>query len=98
MNRQLVIRDEAEADLLEAAEWYEVRRKGLGVEFLAELRAKIARVREHPLQFPVVHRNGRRALLDRFPYAVYFIATDDLVEVVAVMHAKRHPRRWKGRF
>lgn len=37
------------------------------------------------------------ALLRRFPYAVYFVASSDLVSVVACMHARRDPRRWEER-
>jgi plasmid stabilization system protein ParE len=34
----------------------------------------------------------RRALCERFPYAIYFRETDDLVQVFAVFHARRDPR------
>jgi len=37
------------------------------------------------------------AFLRRFPYAVYFVASSDLVSVVACMHARRDPRRWEER-
>jgi len=50
-----------------------------------------------PERFPVVYRESRRALLRRFPYAVYFVASSDLVSVVACMHARREPRRWEER-
>jgi hypothetical protein len=43
MNCRLIIRDEAEADIAEAALWYHLRTPGLGDEFLAEVRAAIQR-------------------------------------------------------
>jgi hypothetical protein len=35
----LVIRREAEAEILEAFNWYEIKRPGLGREFMAEIEA-----------------------------------------------------------
>lgn len=39
-----------------------------------------------------------RRLVEGFPYAVvYRILSDDIVEVVAVMHHKQSPDYWKAR-
>jgi len=40
--------------------------------FLAAAQRVIDAVAQHPLRYPVIRRNTRRALLRRFPYAVYF--------------------------
>ena len=48
----VLVRDAATADLTEAAEWYEQRRVGLGVEFLRTARALLAGIGRAPLQFP----------------------------------------------
>jgi plasmid stabilization system protein ParE len=39
----------------------------------------------------------RRALVGRFPYAIYFRATPNEIVVLAVIHGRRHPRRWQSR-
>jgi plasmid stabilization system protein ParE len=39
----------------------------------------------------------RRALLRRFPYAVYFAVDGDVVVVIAVLHASRDPAEWQRR-
>ena len=36
--------------------------------------------------FPVTYGAARRALLRRFPYAVYFLATDKATVVIAFLH------------
>jgi plasmid stabilization system protein ParE len=97
MTQRLIIRPQAQTDLEEAAEWYEARRAGLGGEFLREIGFVLEEVRQHPLRFPQVYKDARRARLDRFPYGIYFLAGDDAVEVVAVMHAKRSPWQWQRR-
>ncbi|MCE9595197.1 MAG: hypothetical protein K8S98_13505 [Planctomycetes bacterium] len=40
----------------------------------------------------MVHGSFRRALLARFPYAVYFVVTARGVWIVAVQHLARDPR------
>jgi len=55
------------------------------------------RLRVSPLQFPSVSADVRRALLQTFPYAVYFRVSDDAVVVFAVLHLSRDPRTWRVR-
>jgi plasmid stabilization system protein ParE len=97
MNYRLIVRPEAEADLAEAAEWYEERRVGLGVEFISEIGAKLTAIQENPFMFPKVHKEARRALAKRFPYAIYFIPSGEMISVVGVFHCKRDPKRWQAR-
>ena len=94
---RLEVRPEAELDALEAALWYDGEREGLGAEFLAELRATFARVEDGPLLFPVVFRECRRAILHRFPFAVFFIVEAELATVVAITHSRRNPNVWQTR-
>ena len=44
-----------------------------------------------------VHRHVRRALIRRFPYGIYYAVDEELIEVIAVFHAKRDPKRWQDR-
>jgi plasmid stabilization system protein ParE len=99
MNRQLIIRPEAEADLTDAAVWYDSRELGLGSEFISELHSAIERALKHPESFTHVRRNPmvRRVLARRFPYRVFFIVRPDVIVVFAVLHAARHDRVWKHR-
>lgn len=39
----------------------------------------------------------RRAMLARFPFTIVYHELEDEVEVVAVMHQRRHPGYWKHR-
>ena len=81
---QLEFRPAASRDLEKAAEWYESQFPGLGSEFLDEADRLKLRIAENPLQFPVLFRDTHRALLDRFPYAIYFRLNQDGALIVAV--------------
>ena len=94
--RPVVFRPQAEHEALEAMHWYESRRAGLGAEFGESLAALLMRVASNPLSFPAVYLEARRAVLARFPYAVFFRFADETVVVLSV-HGRKDPRRWQGR-
>jgi hypothetical protein len=54
MTRQWIVRPLAQADLDDAATWYEGQQSGLGSRFLDAVDHVLNRVRETPLQFPSV--------------------------------------------
>lgn len=81
---------DARIDILEAAQWYEHQQPGLGAEFVHEIDAIFDRIDKAPLQFPVVYRELRRALVRRFPYAVYFESgTVGGALMIAILHQRR---------
>lgn len=92
-----VIRAAAAADIEEAFLWYERQRTGLGDEFLAAVQSALDDVITHPTMYPVIHRDTRRVLVHRFPYQIFYRVYDEVVVVVACMHGRRDPRRWRFR-
>jgi len=97
MPRRFIVRPLAEADLEDAARWYDEEHHGLWRRFLSDVDQTFARIRERPFQFPAVDADVRRALLHTFPYAVYFRPSDETVIVLAVLHLRRNPRIWRAR-
>ncbi|MBI3079345.1 MAG: type II toxin-antitoxin system RelE/ParE family toxin [Deltaproteobacteria bacterium] len=97
MTPRLVFRPQAESELLDARRWYEERRLGLGRAFAMAVDEAVAGIVENPSAYPRVHGETRRALVRRFPYAIYFRVLPDEVIVLAVMHGRRLPRRWQSR-
>jgi len=93
----LIIKPFAEEDALEAAIWYNNIKRGLGNEFLLALEAKINSIHRNPDHFQIVHKKIKRALTERFPYGIYYIAENDTVYVLAILHTRRNPAIWKKR-
>ncbi len=91
------LRPEAEADVSDAAHWYEQQRLGLGSEFLDEVLQTLSSISERPELYPVVHGNIRRAVTNRFPFGIFYFTDNSELFVLAVMHGSRDPSRWKGR-
>jgi plasmid stabilization system protein ParE len=93
----LVVRAAAAADIEDAHAWYERARPGLGEEVLAAVTTALDRIRDNPVLYPIVHRDTRRALLPRFPRALFYRAEPDRILVIACLHAKRDPMVWQSR-
>jgi hypothetical protein len=82
----------ASEELVEAIEYYDEQRPGLGNELVAELDATLVTVTEYPAAWPLVRKDIRRALLSRFPYGVLYRFTDGEVIVAAFMDLRRDPQ------
>jgi plasmid stabilization system protein ParE len=97
MAAELVMAPEAEQDLAEAYAWYEDRRTGLGEEFLSCVDACIEAVCRTPESHVAIHENYRRALVRRFPYAVFYEYANETLTVYCVFHTSRDPDKWRER-
>lgn len=95
---ELVYRLAAGRDIAEARRWYESQRIGLGREYRQAVRIVESLIKAHPDSFPRVHGDVRRALVTRFPYAVYYQRLDvNTVEIIACLHTRRRPDAWRDR-
>jgi toxin ParE1/3/4 len=97
MSIPLIIRPEAEEDIKDAFSWYESQRTGLGIELVRCIDAAFGSVVNDPELYGILYRNIRRILVRRFPYGVFFTLGKNKIVILAVMHVKRHPRRWQNR-
>ncbi len=92
---KIILRTGAETDISEAYHWYEERVTGLGAEFFLALDSTLDSIQENPDRFPILYQGVRRALLQRFPYGVFFIHSREIISVLAVMHTARNPAKWR---
>lgn len=94
-----VVLPEAADELVDAVEWYETRRTGLGAEFFGVVDAGMARVCSAPELAPAWPNlpRYRRLVLQRFPYLLVYEVRAEEVEFVAVAHTSRRPGYWADR-
>jgi len=95
---RLIINPFAEQDLEEASSWYDSEKENLSIEFITEVDKVLLRITHNPFQFPVIKNNIRKALVNRFPFTIFFYVDKDIVNVFAVFHTYRNPIIWKKRF
>ena len=77
MTLRLVFRPQAEAELIEARNWYESQRAGLGQTFTETVDHAVASIIASPRAHPRVHGETRRRVVRRFPFAIYFRVVAD---------------------
>jgi plasmid stabilization system protein ParE len=95
------ISQEADAEMAEAARWYQRQRTGLGTEFLDAIDTTVSHIAETPrlgsLVPGVSDQAIRRRAVQRFPYHVVYIELSDQLQILAVAHDRRRPGYWVGR-
>jgi plasmid stabilization system protein ParE len=96
---QLAIRQAALADIEAAAAWYEQEQDGLGADFTRTVRGAITGLAANPFIYRIRERrrNVRWFLPPRFPYRIVYRVQGEVITIIAVIHAARHDRQWKGR-
>ena len=97
MAAELIFAPEAETDIGEAFGWYENQRPGLGEEFLSCVDACIKKICRTPEIYAKVYKQCRRALVRRFPYAIFYEYTGETIVIYCVFHTSRDPRKWRDR-
>lgn len=85
-------------DYESAARWYHQQHPDLGRRFRHAVNDCIKRVATAPQMNPRTASGARRALLQRFPYALYYTEAAHGVLVVAIVHGRRHPDAWSSGF
>lgn len=88
---------EAQAEIDEAAAYYDNQQQGLGKQFIESVYTAIKLTVSTPLIGAKIYQDTRRVFIKRFPYAIIYLPTDDEIIILAVMHSRRHPDYWKNR-
>lgn len=88
---------EADAELAEARQWYAQQQPDLDLEFMDEIDDALSRVVRNPQLYPIVYSTLRRAVVRRFPFAMFYEVTADTIQIIAVFHSRRDPETWKSR-
>jgi hypothetical protein len=82
---------EAKQDLRDGFHFYEQQESGLGIYFLESLYSDVDSLKifsgTHEVHFSKYHR----ALSKRFPFAIYYTISGNIIDVHAVVSCRRNP-------
>ena len=95
--KPVVIEREAERELFGAADFYERRRSGLGLEFESAAREAVRMIQADPARYAMQKNGTRRRVMSRFPFIVHYVDLPDAIWIVAFAHANRKPNYWASR-
>lgn len=97
MKYDLIIKEEADEDVVNAFLWYEEQKEGLGDKFLLCLDEYYSVIIENPYIYEAKYNKLRQAIIKRFPYVIIYEVEENTVVIYAVFHTSRHPKIWKKR-
>jgi toxin ParE1/3/4 len=97
MAYNLNIKPAAEQDLVDAVNYYDRQRQGLGDEFLDRVRDTFALVRKNPFLSAKSYKEVRQTVIPHFPFVVSFLIEGDCIVIIAVHHGHRDPKTWQSR-
>jgi len=93
MKYTLEIRPLAVLEIIEAYDWYESQKNGLGTEFIIELESFYAHLHTHPFSHSFYENPIRQGSLGRFPYTIVYEVFDTTIVVYSVFMQKQDPSK-----
>jgi plasmid stabilization system protein ParE len=97
VTRPLRLHDDADLELNDTADYYDLKSLGLGGAFLDDLERGFAMIREHPDAAAEVAPGVRRLVLPKFPLSIIYAPLTDVIRVLAIAHQRQKPYYWRGR-
>lgn len=97
IEREIIVRREAQLEVQEAFRYYQEISEGLGFEFMRSLDAALQSIKRSPSAYQRIYQETRRALLRKFPYAIFYIVEENHIVVIACFHQKRSEIDWLRR-
>ncbi len=83
------------AEYKDAISWYLAKSEIAAINFIKEVKDKIAIICNDPLRYKNTYKDFRETAIKKFPYSiVYFVdEVNKVVIIAAVYHQKRAPKR-----
>ena len=88
----MIVKPPAEVDIIEAAQWYESEKIGLGEQFIKAVDDKLLLIDDNPNLYQVRYKSARLALIKRFPFAIHYTIEQETVYILAVLSTSRNPK------
>jgi toxin ParE1/3/4 len=93
MPSKIELRPLATIEVIEAYDWYELQREGLGLEFLNELDVFYASLQRNANTYSYYEKPVREGKMNRFPYTVVYEVFETTIVIYSVFMAKQDPSK-----
>lgn len=90
---KLLIRPLATVEIIDAFDWYDLQKEGLGNEFLQELESFYKTLLQNPNTYSYYDKPIRQGKINRFPYILVYEVFDNTIVVYSVFMAKQNPNK-----
>ncbi len=95
MMYDLVFHPKAEAEFLEAINWYDKQQVKLSNQFIDKVDLILLELRINPQRYKIVKKQFHEALVDVFPYVITYkmLEAEKIVFISAIFHTSRNPKQ-----
>jgi plasmid stabilization system protein ParE len=91
MKYHLIIKEEANQEIIDSYLYYENQSKGLGEKFLENLEIYLERIQKYPKHYQIKRKPYREVFVKNFPFVIIYEINENDIIVYAVFHKRRNP-------
>ena len=94
MKFYLQLTPKAKNEFLEAYDWYEKQKHGLGDTFKKDIYNFISIILENPKHYPIKDKQLREIVLKKFPFVIIYRIDKhtNTIYIASIFHTKRNPK------
>ncbi len=93
MAYSIEVRPLAAMEIIEAFDWYELQREGLGIEFLDEIKSFYDGLLRNPQSHSYYDEPVRQGKINRFPYTIVYETIDAVIVIYSVFMTSQNPSK-----
>lgn len=90
MKYHLIIKEEANQEIIDSYLYYETKSKGLGEKFLGNLETYFDRIQKYPKHYQIKRKPYREVFVKNFPFLIIYEIIENSIVVYAVFHTSRN--------
>jgi hypothetical protein len=90
---ELIIKEEANNEIIESYSYYESKSEGLGDKFETQLGIYLDRISNYPFHYQIKRNPYREAFIKKFPFIIIYEIIENEVVVYSVFNTKRSPNK-----
>ena len=91
MKYELIIKEEANLEIIESYLFYESKSIGLGERFLDNLDFYFDRIQNFPEHYQIKRKPYREAFVAKFPFVIIYEILEKNIVIYAVFHTNKNP-------
>ncbi|WP_026713339.1 type II toxin-antitoxin system RelE/ParE family toxin [Flavobacterium daejeonense] len=88
-----VLSIQAENELEDAYDFYNLISTKIGDEFLIQINSCIQSILSHPESYPLDFETYRKAVVKKFPFVIIYTKIDSIIFISAIFHTSRNPKK-----
>ncbi len=91
MSYAVVFKESVADEIGDTKKWYKLKKAGLGSILMLSIEDTLKILAKNPFQYMRVYKDIRRAIVNPFPYNLFYRIDEDakLVEIIAFRHQAR---------